>query len=101
MRLAGTVTGRWTPYRSANRLPVTVHVCRCFRHLCRNADESGISARGNPEEMQPMEIYVVRPGDSVDSIAQALNANVEQIIYDNQLEYPYELAIGQALLVSG
>lgn len=48
-----------------------------------------------------MEIYVVRPGDSVDSIARTLNANVEQIIYDNQLEYPYELAIGQALLVSG
>lgn len=48
-----------------------------------------------------MEIYVVRPGDSVDSIARALNANVEQLIYDNQLVYPYELAVGQALLVSG
>lgn len=48
-----------------------------------------------------MEIYVVRPGDSVDSIAQTLDANVEQIIYDNQLTYPYELAVGQALLVSG
>ena len=48
-----------------------------------------------------MEIYVVRPGDSVDSIARALNANVEQMIYDNQLVYPYELAVGQALLVSG
>lgn len=48
-----------------------------------------------------MEIYVVKPGDSVDSIAMALNANVEQLIYDNQLEYPYELAVGQALLVSG
>ncbi len=32
-----------------------------------------------------MEIYVVRQGDSVDSIATALDANVEQIIYDNQL----------------
>ena len=48
-----------------------------------------------------MEIYVVKPGDSVDSIARALNANAEQLIYDNQLEYPYELAVGQALLVSG
>ena len=48
-----------------------------------------------------MEIYVVKPGDSVDSIARALNANVEQLIYDNQLVYPYELAVGQALLVSG
>ena len=37
----------------------------------------------------------------MDSIAQTLDANVEQIIYDNQLTYPYELAVGQALLVSG
>ena len=44
-----------------------------------------------------MEIYVVKSGDSVDSIAQASGENVEQIIYDNQLLYPYELAIGQAL----
>ena len=48
-----------------------------------------------------MEIYVVRPGDSVDSIARALDANVELLIYDNQLVYPYELAVGQALLVNG
>ena len=48
-----------------------------------------------------MEIYVVKPGDSVDSIAQALDADTGQIIYDNQLVYPFELAVGQALLVSG
>lgn len=47
-----------------------------------------------------MEIYVVRPGDSVDSIAEALSAGAEQIIYDNQLVYPYELAVGQALLIN-
>lgn len=47
-----------------------------------------------------MEIYVVKPGDSVDSIAQHLDANVEQIIFDNQLEYPYKLALGQALLIN-
>ncbi len=47
-----------------------------------------------------MEIYVVKPGDSVDSIAQALEADVEQIIYDNQLVYPYGLAVGQALLIN-
>lgn len=47
-----------------------------------------------------MEIYVVRSGDSVDSIAAALGVNVEQIIFDNQLIYPYELAVGQALLIS-
>ncbi len=47
-----------------------------------------------------MEIYVVKPGDSVDSIAQLLDANAEQIIFDNQLEYPYALAVGQALLIN-
>ncbi len=47
-----------------------------------------------------MEIYVVKPGDSVDSIAQQQDANAEQIIFDNQLEYPYPLAVGQALLIN-
>ena len=47
-----------------------------------------------------MEIYVVKPGDSVDSIAAALDVNVEQIIFDNQLIYPYGLAVGQALLIN-
>ncbi len=47
-----------------------------------------------------MEIYVVKPGDRVDRIAQALGVDVEQVIYDNQLDYPYELAVGQALLIN-
>lgn len=46
-----------------------------------------------------MEIYVVRPGDTIDGIALALGVGVEQLIYDNQLIYPYELAVGQALFV--
>lgn len=46
-----------------------------------------------------MEIYVVKPGDTVDMIAAGLGANPEQIIYDNQLIYPYELAVGQALFI--
>lgn len=47
-----------------------------------------------------MEIYVVKQGDTVDRIANSTGAGVEQIIYDNQLVYPYELAVGQALLVN-
>ncbi len=47
-----------------------------------------------------MEIYVVKQGDTVDRIADSTGASAEQIIYDNQLEYPYGLAIGQALLVN-
>lgn len=47
-----------------------------------------------------MEIYVVKPGDSVDSIAAAEEVPVEQLIYDNQLVYPYQLAVGQALFLN-
>lgn len=46
-----------------------------------------------------MEIYVVRPGDSVDSIASAYGVPVDTVLYNNQIEYPYELAVGQALLL--
>lgn len=47
-----------------------------------------------------MEIYVVQQGDTIDNIASELGVSVWQLIYDNQLIYPYELAIGQALLVN-
>ncbi|MDE5716095.1 MAG: LysM peptidoglycan-binding domain-containing protein [Lachnospiraceae bacterium] len=47
-----------------------------------------------------MEIYVVQPGDTVDSIAQAQGISVSSLIYNNQLSYPYPLAVGQALLLS-
>lgn len=47
-----------------------------------------------------MEIYVVNPGDTVDSIATENEVPVDTILYNNQLEYPYELAVGQALLLS-
>lgn len=47
-----------------------------------------------------MEIYVVSSGDTVDSIAGAFGVSVDSVIYDNQLVYPYALAIGQALLIT-
>ena len=47
-----------------------------------------------------MEIYVVKPGDSVDSIADMYGISPSSIIYNNQLTYPYALALGQALLLS-
>ena len=46
-----------------------------------------------------MEIYIVQPGDSVFRIAREQNVSEESIIYSNQLEYPYPLVIGQALLL--
>lgn len=47
-----------------------------------------------------MEIYVVSSGDTVDSIADAFGVSADSVIYDNQLVYPYALAIGQALLIT-
>lgn len=46
-----------------------------------------------------MDIYVVKPGDTVDSIAASVQIPVDGLVFDNQLEYPYRLAIGQALLI--
>lgn len=47
-----------------------------------------------------MQIYVVQQGDSVDRIAGMFEIPVETIIYDNQIEYPYRLAVGQALFIN-
>lgn len=42
---------------------------------------------------------MVKPGDTVNSIATSYGVSADTIIYDNQLIYPYQLAIGQALLI--
>lgn len=47
-----------------------------------------------------MEIHVVIPGDTVNSIANAYQIPADTIIYNNQLIYPYILVPGQALLLS-
>ncbi len=47
-----------------------------------------------------MDIYIVKAGDTVDSIAATYGIDVASIIFNNQLVYPYALAIGQALLIS-
>lgn len=44
-------------------------------------------------------IYVVQKGDTVDSIAAYYGVSVDIIIRDNQIIYPYELALGQALFI--
>ncbi|MEG0805611.1 MAG: glycosyl hydrolase family 18 protein [Lachnospiraceae bacterium] len=46
-----------------------------------------------------MNIYIVKEGDEVDTIAKTHQVPAEDIIYVNQLVKPYELAIGQALLI--
>lgn len=47
-----------------------------------------------------MEIYLVQPGDTVDSIAWEQGVPVDTILYNNQIPFPYRLAAGQALLLS-
>lgn len=46
-----------------------------------------------------MEVYVVKSGDTVNAIAASYGVTSQRIIYDNQLIYPYELAVGQALFI--
>lgn len=46
-----------------------------------------------------MQIYVVQEGDNVDRIAAQTGIPVETLLYDNQIEYPYRLAVGQALFI--
>lgn len=46
-----------------------------------------------------MDIYVVQPGDTIDGIAGKYGINVQTIITDNQIVYPYALAVGQALFI--
>ncbi len=44
-----------------------------------------------------MSIYVVQPGDSVNSIAGTFGVSPEELIFINQIPSPYPLAVGQAL----
>lgn len=46
-----------------------------------------------------MDIYIVKQGDSVDSIAASHGIAPSAIIFENQLISPYRLAVGQALLL--
>lgn len=46
-----------------------------------------------------MSIYVVKQGDSVDTIAESQGIPVQSLIFDNQIGYPYRLAVGQALYI--
>ena len=48
-----------------------------------------------------MVIYVVKEGDNVDAIAAAAGIPVETLIRDNQIDYPYRLAVGQSLYIRG
>lgn len=46
-----------------------------------------------------MDIYVVQPGDTLDSIAEITGAPVDRLILDNGLEELQHLVVGQALVI--
>ncbi|NLL56711.1 MAG: LysM peptidoglycan-binding domain-containing protein [Clostridiales bacterium] len=46
-----------------------------------------------------MQIYVVAPGDSLYNIARAYNTSVNAIVESNQLPFPNQLVVGQALVI--
>lgn len=46
-----------------------------------------------------MEIYAVRPGDSLYRISQQFHVPMDQLLRDNQLPDPSRLSVGQALVV--
>ncbi|MFS0783249.1 LysM peptidoglycan-binding domain-containing protein [Bacillus sp. 1P06AnD] len=46
-----------------------------------------------------MQIHVVRPGQTIYSIAQAYNTTPQEIISANELTKPNELVVGQALVI--
>jgi spore germination protein len=47
-----------------------------------------------------MEIYVVKEGDTIDSIAERFGVPVERLILDNGFSSPVRLIVGQALIVA-
>ena len=44
-----------------------------------------------------MAIYTVTSGDTVDTIADSYGISADDLIYDNQLVYPYALAVGHKI----
>lgn len=49
--------------------------------------------------MVQMKLYVVRPGDSLFTIARRFGVTAESIAYDNQIADPNLLAVGRALVI--
>lgn len=47
-----------------------------------------------------MDIYIVQPGDTVDSIAETYGVSVEKLILENGLDNPYSLVPGQTIIIT-
>ncbi len=47
-----------------------------------------------------MDIYIVQPGDTINSIADHYRISADRLIFDNGLDNPYTLVTGQALVIA-
>lgn len=52
------------------------------------------------KDISYMKIHVVTAGETVDGISAVYGIPSDKLIYDNQLVFPYQLAVGQALFIS-
>ncbi|WP_294146768.1 glycosyl hydrolase family 18 protein [uncultured Clostridium sp.] len=48
-----------------------------------------------------MQIYIVKEGDTIDAIAGAAGMDPLRLAFENQIDAPYRLVVGQSLLVTG
>lgn len=48
-----------------------------------------------------MQIYIVKEGDTIDTIADAAGMDPLRLAFENQIDAPYRLVVGQSLLVTG
>jgi spore germination protein len=46
-----------------------------------------------------MEIHIVQPGETIQSIAESYGIPVDKLVRDNGLISPYDLAVGQSLII--
>ena len=46
-----------------------------------------------------MDIHVVQPGDTLYGLARRYGVPLDRLLWDNQLQDPSQLAVGQALVV--
>ncbi len=47
-----------------------------------------------------MDIYVVQPGDTINSIADRFGVTIDEIVRENELISPFDLTIGQTIVIA-
>lgn len=72
---------------------------RCAFFVPPDSPCSYINRKEMDGEREDVSVYVVKEGDNVDRIAETAGIPVGELLWANQIEYPYRLAVGQSLLV--